>query len=428
MPFDPFDRLQFIFKEWTGNLLAKHSSGSAEASLEEFARARGMRVEEYLARLESGADVQERERLIERLLNRTTWFLREADGLQKLAAALKKNPKKGAKVWVVGCSTGEEPYSLAMVLRDAAVDADILATDISQVALKTAMTAVYNVRAIERLPADWRRRYFEPVGHDQVRVAPEVRARVSFAQHNLARSQRPPPTFGRPDALLCRNMLFYFERTDAVRILHHFHVLIPDAERVVLGASEQLLDWIGKPASAWPGPAILANNSFLGEPEISAITFAVNSSDLRLEPEPETRAPPANELTIAEAQFRGGDLADAHRTLRKILARDPLVARAHLILGLLLKRIGEIRDAAASFRSARMLFSDEAWLPPYELGRCLDRLGETYGALEAYRHALAVIEAHGSSGMPSEDQLEDHAKTAGEVCMKRIVNLTRLGI
>jgi len=150
------------------------------------------------------------------------------------------------KVWSAGCSTGEEPYTLAMVLNEFALecpgfDYSVLATDISTRVLETAMRAVYEEEKIEPLPQPLKRKYLLR-GKDRssglVRIVPEIRAKVRFRRLNFMDSD-----FGitdKFDIIFCRNVVIYFDRPTQEKLLSKFCTHLATDGYIFMGHSETL--------------------------------------------------------------------------------------------------------------------------------------------------------------------------------------------
>jgi chemotaxis protein methyltransferase CheR len=150
------------------------------------------------------------------------------------------------KVWSAGCSTGEEPYTLAMVLNEFALechgfDYSILATDISTRVLETAMRAVYEEDKVEPVPQTLKRKYLlrsKERGSGLVRIVPEIRAKVRFRRLNFMDAD-----FGiadRFDIIFCRNVVIYFDRPTQERLLNKFCAHLAADGYVFMGHSETL--------------------------------------------------------------------------------------------------------------------------------------------------------------------------------------------
>lgn len=182
-------------------------------------------IEEYQAYFFDSGHTAEREHVINAITTNKTDFFREAGHLEylrktALTALLASERRAGEarlKLWSAGCSTGEEPYSIAMVLADFAesrpgFDFAILATDISTRVLRHARQGIYKRSLITPIPREFRSRYLlanrdgtEPM----VRIVPALRSKVSFHQLNFMKTEyRIEGVF---DVVFCRNVLIYFD-------------------------------------------------------------------------------------------------------------------------------------------------------------------------------------------------------------------------
>lgn len=167
--------------------------------------------------------------------NKTDFFRESAHftylfekGLPGLLASSGAGVRSRLRTWSAGCSTGEEPYTLAMVLSEFAqtcpgFDFSILATDISTAVLKTARNATYPHDRIDPVPMPLRKKYLlksRDKSKDLVRISPELRSRVTFQRLNFMDSDfgiRQPM-----DIIFCRNVLIYFDRSTQQMVLQRF--------------------------------------------------------------------------------------------------------------------------------------------------------------------------------------------------------------
>jgi chemotaxis protein methyltransferase CheR len=153
---------------------------------------------------------------------------------QGLADYNARTGKKSLSVWSAGCSSGEEPYTIAMLLKEYGHinhynDFNILATDISNSVLQHASVGIYGNEIITPIPADFRKKYLQK-GKDtyqhKFRIVSEIRNKVIFQQFNLLGKEYS--RIGKFDIIFCRNVLIYFEREVQYRILmqlcHHLSV------------------------------------------------------------------------------------------------------------------------------------------------------------------------------------------------------------
>lgn len=184
--------------------------------------------------------------LIDALTTNKTEFLRESAHFDLLAEQLplqwhKVNP---LKVWSAGCSTGEEPYTMAMVLANYALnntqwDFTITATDISQSSLDFARQAVYPFERITPIPESWRRRYLlrsRDRTKNTVRIGPELRHKVQFGMFNLIRGNYA--SLDRFHVIFCRNVMIYFSAQQRQALMERFYQQLLPGGVLCIGLSE----------------------------------------------------------------------------------------------------------------------------------------------------------------------------------------------
>ncbi len=165
------------------------------------------------------------------------WLDLAAQVLPTLLAAERSGP---LRAWVLGCSTGEEAYSLAMLLREAQdaqaqvpLAVQIYATDLNPTAIAVARKGWYSAQALADFPVERREHFFTP--HEGgFTVHPDIRAMVMFARHDVI----VDPPFTQLDLLLCRNVLIYFNATLQRRLMPLFHFSLRAGGTLVLGSAE----------------------------------------------------------------------------------------------------------------------------------------------------------------------------------------------
>ena len=146
------------------------------------------------------------------------------------------------RVWSAGCATGQEPYTIAIVLCEALGEdsyrrrVKIYATDIDEDALNTARQATYAAREVEHVPPELRERYFERV-ENRFAFRTDLRRAVIFGRNNLV--QDAP--ISRLDLLVCRNTLMYLNAETQGDVLRHFHFALRDTGVLMLGKSEMMI-------------------------------------------------------------------------------------------------------------------------------------------------------------------------------------------
>jgi chemotaxis protein methyltransferase CheR len=222
---DALDAVLAILRERDGLDLSGYRRSTLARRVRNRMISAGVRgASEYVDRLRT--DPGETPRLLERLTIKVSRFFRNPAAVaavsEALAAELARRPRPLA-VWSAGCGRGEEPYTLAMLLaelgqRDGAPA--VLATDIDAAALDAGRRATYAADAVRDVPAPVRERWLAPAGAGALAVRPELRGRVSFERHDLARDAAPRR--GGFDLVSCRNTLIYFDtplQRRALRVL-----------------------------------------------------------------------------------------------------------------------------------------------------------------------------------------------------------------
>jgi chemotaxis protein methyltransferase CheR len=184
-------------------------------------------------------------RVIDAVATHETSFFRDADVFHLLREEILPELLAGPtrpRIWCAACSTGQEPYSLAMSLLEANAPAsgpravDLVATDISVQVLFTAMQGIYDEFALSRgLSAERRERFMHPLDRGRWQIRPEVRALVFYQQANLIETQ---PALGRFDLIMLRNVLIYFTDETRAQILARMAEMTRPGGYLVLGSSE----------------------------------------------------------------------------------------------------------------------------------------------------------------------------------------------
>ena len=202
-------------------------------------------LDQYVERLKRDRD--QATALFRDLLIGVTSFFRDADAFEVLERDVLPRLFEGKtaadtlRVWVPGCATGEEAYSLAMLLReqmDRHLDGpavQVFASDIDEVAIGVARTGRYPSTLVDGLSAERRERFFTG-GHNSMTVTREVRDLCTFSVHSLIRD----PPFSRIDLVSCRNLLIYMDAALQSDVLPIFHYALTPGGFLVLGNSESL--------------------------------------------------------------------------------------------------------------------------------------------------------------------------------------------
>lgn len=170
--------------------------------------------------------------------NPDTYRILEQRILPDLCRRARAAGRSELTIWSAGCASGEEPYSLALLVDDMAVadlDIRILASDISEPVLETAREGFFEETRLTEVPKPVLEKYFQPVER-RYQVVKEVRDKVEFMRHNIMTAEEYPPA----DLILCRNVMIYFTREEQERILSRFAQALPERGALVLGRSETM--------------------------------------------------------------------------------------------------------------------------------------------------------------------------------------------
>lgn len=199
-----------------------------------------------------GRDEQELNELLNLItINETSFFRFPAqfDALRNIVAPEIAGRKSGSRsdlrVWSAGCSTGEEPYSIAITLLEAGLDLvgwkpHVLGTDVSTRALATAKTGIYSERAMINVPRHVVDRYFDRTASGDYRVNEQVRKMVDFGYQNLVKEPYPLSIMGNWDIIFCRNVTIYFQIDSTKRVVSNFYDSLNEGGYLFIGHSETL--------------------------------------------------------------------------------------------------------------------------------------------------------------------------------------------
>ncbi|NLW79516.1 MAG: chemotaxis protein CheR [Ruminococcaceae bacterium] len=169
--------------------------------------------------------------LLNKLTTNLTYFMREKEHFDYVRDVVlpefdRAGGKREIRVWSAGCSSGEEPYTLAMTIMDYyagkgnAPKISLLASDISQKVLAEAQKAVYLEEGLKDLPTGWKTKYFDHMGGDEYRVKDAVRQKVTFKTVNLM----DPFRFSAPfEIIFCRNVMIYFEKQRKNELINKYY-------------------------------------------------------------------------------------------------------------------------------------------------------------------------------------------------------------
>jgi chemotaxis protein methyltransferase CheR len=204
---------------------------------------------EYLIADKTGAELSE---LINRITTNHSFFFREKDHFdflsQNILAGIDSMKKGGApyplRIWSAGCATGEEIYSIGMLLAEryglspVGIDIGLLATDISVAALQEAKEGEYPGTKLRELPASLRKSYFRQKAPDVYAINDNIRNLVLFKRLNLMADSFPMN--GLFDAIFCRNVMIYFDQASRSRLVNTLFQYVKPGGYLFIGHSESL--------------------------------------------------------------------------------------------------------------------------------------------------------------------------------------------
>lgn len=244
---EQFGRVAALLYDHCGIAMRPGKEGLVRARLAK--RMRKLSIPDFASYLDlvgDGASNPEFGEMVDALTTNKTSFLREHAHFDFLRDHVLPTLGDNVRVWSAGCSSGEEAYTLGMILLDANMlhpdrDTRILATDISQRMLTAARAGVYSSEIMSDVPADWQRRYWTRVPSSDETGAysatPALRESVRFAPLNLMDHW---PMRGPFDAIFCRNVMIYFDKQTQQRLVERFWALLRPGGFLFVGHSESL--------------------------------------------------------------------------------------------------------------------------------------------------------------------------------------------
>jgi chemotaxis protein methyltransferase CheR len=245
-----FEQIRELVRHHTGIALAVSKRELVYSRL--VRRLRRLRLPgfgEYIALLERG-EASELEEFANAITTNLTSFFREPHHFEFLSETVfpeleKRNAaSRRLRIWSAGCSTGEEPYSIAIALQEANArfrgwDVRILATDLDSEVLRTAVAGDYRDERLEKMPAARRKRWFSEHRPGHFLVSDELKSMIAFRQLNLLAEW---PFRGCFDAILCRNVVIYFDKATQRALFERIAARQRAGNHLFIGHSESLFN------------------------------------------------------------------------------------------------------------------------------------------------------------------------------------------
>ena len=198
--------------------------------------------EEYIQMIKS--DKEKFEQFVNFLTINVSEFYRNPDQWklmdQQVIPKLIKEQRKPIKIWSAACSTGDEPYSLAMAFSKHVPlsDIKILATDIDKQVIEHAKVGIYSEKSIAGVPADLKKKYFTQIGNSY-QISDDIKRCVTFKEHNLLKDVYPKDY----DLILCRNVVIYFTDEAKDMIYKNFYGSLKSKGVLFIGSTEQISNY-----------------------------------------------------------------------------------------------------------------------------------------------------------------------------------------
>jgi len=353
-------------------------------------------------------------------------------------------PHRRLRIWSAGCSTGEEPYSLAMMVREHFPelldwDLQILATDVNKRALSTARAGRYGPRTLRATDSVYLERYFRPDG-DRFQLAPEIRDMVRFGYLNLCTGSFPGP--GAPfDLIFCRNVMIYFQPETTRQVVRALSDVLRPGGYLFLGHAETLLNlrhdfervqhgggFFYRLRAPQPEPVVPPPRP-APPPQVPPQAGLAPAVPAEREKPPAPAGEAAPDLAkiyvratqaFAEENFRTashdyaillrhspehvgalvgygfllanrGEFEEALGYCQRALAVDDLCPEAYFLKGLIRELEDRPQEALVEYRRTLLLDMTQV-IPHYSLSRVYRQLGRTEEAVRELRNTLRLLE------------------------------------
>ncbi|WP_006786467.1 CheR family methyltransferase [Thiorhodospira sibirica] len=364
-------------------------------------------VSAYLAYLQRHDE--EFHELVTRLTINETYFFREAEHFRLLTESVlppllrSRSSPASIRILSAGCSTGEEPYSIAMALQEAFGEdiwqqVTLMGADIDHKALERARAATYNSFSFRGLSPQRQRQYFQPLGHNLYCLHAEIRSRVQFVRFNLLEEPPSMALMGGQDVIFFRNVSIYFDTATRRTVQHNLHRLLNDGGVFIVGSAESMANDLGifqlvedfqlfyfkksdtptqparppalrKPAAetwqhrapvipARPAAASISPAKIITPPAPPAPAKPAQPPETAPPVSVQTSAPPPLDSEALSALIREERYQEAEKRLHAHLTQQPHSIPARLLLAYIELHTRQFAQAA---QRAQAVLADDAW-------------------------------------------------------------------
>jgi chemotaxis protein methyltransferase CheR len=396
---------------------------------------------DYFNLLSSPAGAKEFDYLLNLITIPETYFFRDRSQFRALERfvipeIIKKKSYPGAslRIWSAGCSTGEEPYTIAMILAAGMVDRPIqvLATDVSHDALKAAREGVYTARSVRDMPQEYLNRFFTRIG-DQYFLEDSIKQMVEFRYFNLVTEPYPLMEMSGWDIIFCRNVTIYFQAEATRKVIHNFYLSLREGGYLFAGYSESLryisdeFNTVQQEGAFFyqkgvpkktvrkktrkirgrRGTTVRSANkkdpkavAGLKSDEIAQICARAKELLEMGQPEGaseilspylrESNTPESVLLLQAEIALNQGDLKKALQLCERIVQREPLSTAGHYLMGVIYLTWEDEARAIEEFKKVLYLEPEHA-LGRFNLGELYSQVGRSDEARLEYANVVQLL-------------------------------------
>lgn len=427
-----------LVKQWTGQSLRQTSPRRIIGTFRNRARRLGYDSPQHYLRalreLEPTDD--EPQRLVNLLTNGLTAFWRDAPQLSALRSLLNHLYDPGLStepihIWCAGASTGEEPYTVAMIADEESVPVEVVGSDVNTEFLQTARRGIYSGWSLRRLPAQQRREYLRKINDDRWQIDHPCFSQVRFAHHNiLAPPLRSNHPAGSWDLILCRNVLIYFSRSATGQALKNLTSVLAEHGYLMFGSSEQIHPerlgadapqlrpvrrgegFLYRPGRQRTGQTIDPGAGWVADEDsgLPSIPRADSSTSTDSEPQVSTLEEdtlPDNDTTggdtvqtladTAVEHLKDGDHEGALACLEAVLGYDPFHVESHCVMGAVFQSLGATEEALEAFQKALFL-EPYQWFAAHRTAMIHEQMGNAAEARRFHRRTIRGLDELDDTG------------------------------
>jgi len=413
--------LAALLANWAG---IEATRGGIDRSASDYVTRRvrelGLPSSEHFLQLLTGPSCAEFQALMNAITVTYTWFFRDAPQLSAIMQLLRNTPAHGSplQVWVAGCATGEDAYSIAIASQELDRPVEVLGTDLNSRALERARSGRYGSFALRDLPPRFKH-HFSRLAADDWQLEASMRKAVRFETRNLVGPPAQPATGTTWDLILCRNVLIYFVREQAHAVFETLARSLRPSGHLMVGSSEIVFSLPPELEPVYVGERLAFRRVSARQPSSSAQVklrslIPSASREAWLGPLP---ALPSNAAEVAQPDDRiseqpalageqqalrallerghallgRGALVEALESYRAAVALEPSDSEARTHAGVTYYLEGEIDSALRELRAA-LLLDSESWVATFYLALCYETVGRVDAAAREYRRVIELSE------------------------------------